>query len=540
MNNPFALALGLGVLAFGGGAFLGLRAVQGSRPDRAPPTYRPARPIWLVVGRPGLIEAIEPLRKWRAGQGFETIASTKPLRAALRALPRRPSFVLLVGDDVPAQALAQAHEKDPAPWTLTAPRRPLYRWRQQQREQFASDAASTDLDGDLIPDIPIGRIPARKRADVELVVKKIIAYESQPPSLTDLRLIGWGGAPGYGAAIDRLATGLMLDIMAKNGPRWSDVWLLAGDARHPLAGWPPDQPALFARTLRQGGLLAVLIGHAREDLFRSMKHEKQWIAFSAKQAGAVFLAEGPPAPPLVMLACSLGNFAWEEQSLGEALLFMPSGPVALIGATTESHPLTNYFSGLFLLRTLEKQPPRLGNLWLEAQQEAMRLSDPLIEPLLRHVEGRLDDRIDLVRLRRDQRLMYAILGDPATRLRLPGRLEASVVRTASGWRWQVDKKPPDATRLHVGFRPRGALSVSKATKKKEHKKTAKNPQQARAAFRAFNARLAFQPLAVLSADQPWNGEYDRPGELRLVAETPGGLRVALLDLNLNRNFSAEE
>ncbi|MCH7962026.1 MAG: DinB family protein [Planctomycetes bacterium] len=125
-------------------------------------------------------------------------------------------------------------------------------------------------------------------------------------------------------------------------------------------------------------------------------------------------------------------------------------------------------------------------------------------------------------------------------LRLPGRLEASVVRTASGWRWQVDKKPPDATRLHVGFRPRGALSVSKATKKKEHKKTAKNPQQARAAFRAFNARLAFQPLAVLSADQPWNGEYDRPGELRLVAETPGGLRVALLDLNLNRNFSAEE
>ena len=132
MNNPFAFAVGLGVLAFGGGAFLGLRAVQGGRPDRAPPTYRSPRPIWLVVGRPGLIEAIEPLRKWRAGQGFETIASTKPLREALRAVPRRPSFVLLVGDDNPAQAHAHAHEKDPAPWILTAPRRPLYRWRQQQ------------------------------------------------------------------------------------------------------------------------------------------------------------------------------------------------------------------------------------------------------------------------------------------------------------------------------------------------------------------------------------------------------------------------
>ena len=39
------------------------------------------------------------LAEHRAKQGFETVVSTESLDKALAGLPRKPSFILLVGDD---------------------------------------------------------------------------------------------------------------------------------------------------------------------------------------------------------------------------------------------------------------------------------------------------------------------------------------------------------------------------------------------------------------------------------------------------------
>ena len=131
---------------------------------------------------------------------------------------------------------------------------------------------------------------------------------------------------------------------------------------------------------------------------------------------------------------------------------MPGGPVATVAATTESHPLPNYFSGVSLLKAFGRRERRLGALWLNAQREARRSHNVLIESMLRDVEGKLDPQIDEAKLRRDQTLMYTIFGDPATRLRLPERLDASIERTAAGWRWKA-KKPTGVVRIEVGFRP---------------------------------------------------------------------------------------
>jgi len=66
---------------------------------------------------------------------------------------------------------------------------------------------------------------------------------------------------------------------------------------------------------------------------------------------------------------------------------MPSGPVAVIAATTESHPLMNYYSGVALLVQLSGTERRLGPLWLNAQQQAANAREPLMELLLKDVEG---------------------------------------------------------------------------------------------------------------------------------------------------------
>lgn len=471
------------------------------------------KPLWLVVGSADLVKPIEALAKQRRSEGLETMISAQGVEKALAAAPRRPDFLLLVGDDEPG--------KQAESWYLPARRMELYRWRRVQPKQFASDAAWGDLDGDLVPDVAVGRIPARSPKQVELVVRKILAFERQPPGAADLRLAVWAGSPQYGAAIDTLASGLLMVMIRANTPAWISPWVVSGNAGHPLCGWPPDQPALFTRQIRQGGICGVLMGHAGAESFFSMTHRGQRICYTASAAEAE-LAGGPPTPPLVFFSCESGNFARPTPCMTEAFLFFPGGPVATLGATTESHPLTNYYSGVGLLRGLRGPERRLGTIWLGAQRRAIKARNFLIERVLRDVEGKLEDKINVEKLRRDQILMYALLGDPATRLRIPQPLQATVERTPSGWHWKA-QRPEGATGLDVGFRSAAQRSAPSPESLAAEEKT-------RRAWEAANAEFAFSAVPSPPRGGPWEGTFDRAGWLRLVATGGGAIHVAVLRL----------
>ena len=475
------------------------------------------KPIWLAVACADLVAALEPLAAKRRQDGFDVVVSTKPIAESLAAAPRRPQFLLLVGDDEPG--------KEKAPWYLAAQRKKLYRWRAAQAREFASDMAWGDPDGNGAPDLPVGRIPARSREQVALVVKKIIDFESQPPTAADLQLPVWLGSPEYTDAINAMASGLGVQMIQTQGPVWLRPWFVSGNPHDPFCGWPPEQPSLFSRQMRVGGIAGVLMGHASEDAFFSMRVRDQFIWYDTVRTAGEF-ARGRPVPPLIFFSCATGNFARAAPCQAKTLLFCPGGPVAVIGATTESHPLTNYFSGVCLLETLRGNEKRLGPIWLQAQLAARRRHDFIMEMMLRDVEGSLDKEIDETKLRRDQLLLYAILGDPATRLRLPQPLQASVERTAAGWRWQATR-PSKATRLDVGFRKVPAFEISVTPAPTQAAK-------ARKAFDAANACFDFATVAALPRDVPWQGTIDRAGLLRLVASGGGQLYVAVLKLEAPR------
>jgi len=469
--------------------------------------------LWLAVSKPDLTEPLKPLAEKRRADGFEVLVSSKPVEASLSTSSRRPDFLLLVGDDEPG--------REESPWYLPAKRMKLYRWRNVQPQEFASDAAWGDLDGDGVPDIPVGRIPARSRAQVALVVRKILAFESQPPTAADLQLAIWLGSPEYNAAINAMASGLGVAMVQTKGPQWLRPWFVSGDPGDPLCGWPPDQPARFTRQVQQGGILSVLMGHASADAFYSMQFAGKPIFYTAGDAAGE-LGKGPPVPPMVFFSCESGNFARPKPCQAKSLLFLPGGPVATIGASTESHPLPNYFSGVCLLAALGGGEKRLGAIWLAAQRQASRKRDFLIEMLLRDVEGSLEKEINVEKLRRDQMLMYALLGDPATRLRLPEPLEASVERAETGWRWRA-RRPPGATHLEVGFRKPQALPVSQDQKPA-------GAEEANKASETANGCFAFTAQPSPPDDGSWEGICDRPGWLRLVAIGPSTLHVAVLKL----------
>ena len=459
-----------------------------------------------------MTEPLKALADKRRSEGFETLVSNKPIAEALAASSRRSDFLLLVGDDEPGQEMS--------PWFLPAKRKKLYRWRGVQRQEFSSDAAWGDLDGDGVPKIPVGRIPARTRAQVDLVVRKILAFESQPPTAADLQLTVWLGSPEYNAAINAMASGLGVNLIQTKGPQWLHPWLVSGNPRDPFCGRPPNQPARFTKRMKQGGILGVLMGHANADAFYSMQFADKAIFYTADDA-ARELGNGPPVPPMVFLSCESGEFT-TNSCQAKSLLLLPGGPVATIGATTESHPLTNYFSGACLLAALGGQEKRLGTIWLNAQKKASRTRDFLMEMMLRDVEGSLEKEINVEKLQRDQMLIYALPGDPATRLRLPEPLEAGVARTESGWRWRV-KRPAGATHLEVGFRKPQVLPVSP-----DRKPT--SAAEADKASETANACFAFTAQPSPRNDGRWEGNCDRPGWLRLVAIGPKALHVIVLNL----------
>jgi hypothetical protein len=223
---------------------------------------------------------------------------------------------------------------------------------------------------------------------------------------------------------------------------------------------------------------------------------------------------------MVFFSCESGDFCRAGRCMAESFFFFPGGPVATVAATTQSHPLTNYFSGTCLLGEVGGKEDRIGSLWLAAQRRAMNQRNFLVERVLRDVEGKLEKNINLAKLRRDQVLMYALLGDPATRLRMPRPLEASLERTEHGWRWKATR-PAGATSLAVGHRPSRPLVAQWAVGSTEREK-------ARAAFEAANAVLGFTCLPTPPGEGPWEGTVDQPGLLRLVTVAEGQLHVAVL------------
>jgi len=270
--------------------------------------------------------------------------------------------------------------------------------------------------------------------------------------------------------------------------------------------------------MKRGSVLTVLIGHAGVSSFSSMSTGGRNVRYTPEHARRLLSDASQPCAPMIILACNTGNFAHTSPCMTESFLMIPGGPVAVIGATTESHPLPNFYTSVALLKALNGKHRRLGDLWLAAQQVSLRARIPLAESLLADVEGKLEATINVGKLKRDQILMYALLGDPATRLRLPEKLEASCRRTDAGWQWQA-AVPPDA-KAEAGLRsaapPVGA--VAKAT----------NEQEAEQALKSANARYEFSPTPCTADGEARIGTVDQPGILRIIATQPGKISVATI------------
>ncbi len=473
-----------------------------------------AEPVsgWLCVGNPEFLKAAAPLIQHRRGQrNLRVVLSSDPVEKAIAACHPRPAYILILGDDVAAEV------EKPEPWQVPAARPPYHGWLDSHPARFASDMARGDFDNDGLPDAAVGRIPARSAEEVAEAAAKILRWENRAPSLSDLSVPVWAGDPGFAPIFRNMALGFLFEQVRRRSPPWAELWVMQSDERSPFCGWPVEQPALFNTRIQQGGLLSAMIGHGLAREWWCMDYGNRRLMY--RTADAALMKGGEVSPPHLIFACGCGQFTLERgDCLTEALFRAPGGPVLCVGASEDSHPLTNYYHSSSVLASLEDRDSGFGDLWLRSLKKANATTEPEKEMLVHALEPlMIKKQLNTADLRRDHAALYNIIGDPATRLFAPRKLEAVFTVRDGAWHWSVPSRPAGATLLvqHLSPLPSFALGKPAATRAESLRQLAD-----------ANAKLTFQTIAEVPAGASWSGITPGPGTLRLVAKTPSALFVA--------------
>lgn len=290
--------------------------------------------------------------------------------------------------------------------------------------------------------LAVGRIPARTPEQLSAVIGKIIEYEAGPASGDwRRRLTIFTGPARYGLAVDTMVEATAKHLLDTAVPYDYDLTFVFAKPESEYA-WPA--PLLGRRLvdeLNRGALIAGYVGHGREEAFDSVRFGWRKFAIgTVDDARSLDIDQGKPF--FISLTCLTGAFdRTRGSSIAEALLLNPSGPIGVFAAGRVVHP---YVNGLYAQAMIELffdgRPRTVGEGLVALKARARELRSPLVELAMGGDDGRalLDEHDGL----------YNLFGDPATRLRYPGRLEVS--RTPAG-----PTVPPGAP-VRVRFRLEGA------------------------------------------------------------------------------------
>lgn len=341
----------------------------------------------VIVTAPSLRPAAERLAEWHRANGRRAIvASVEDIYdefndgiahpravSALVAWARdhwtepSPAFLTLVGDGN-INLLGYPSDRFPPEPNMIPP---YLAFMDPYQGEVPVDALYADTDGDLAPDIAVGRIPAQTLAQAEVIVDKISGYDQsgrdQPWQQQAVFVADNPDDSGdFRSSTEEIIAGYLPDGLAAK--------------RVYLAGNPPGVPATSAEILAarsalmeafdRGALLLQFAGHGSATVWA---HEK---LFAPAQVAA--LVNGPRLPAVMTFACLDGYFAIPGQaSIPELLLRQHGGgAIAAISPAGLGSLATQQRFRQLLMEALRAEPA-LGTALLAAKQRLDAESDRL-------------------------------------------------------------------------------------------------------------------------------------------------------------------
>lgn len=266
-------------------------------------------------------------------------------------------------------------------------------------------------------DIAVGRLPARDKAELAGMVRKIVDYESRPRRGDwQRRLVLFGGPAKYSRLVDGIIENIATNLLNDKVSYDYDLRLLFAKADSPYAYRFDKLSDRLVSDLNDGALFATYFGHGQRDKLDMVyyKGSNHYIG-TADDLQRVDIPRGQPF--FLSFSCHTGAYdqADGDASLAEILALNPNGPVAVFASSRASHPYPNaLYAQAFIERFLDKRPKTLGDGILELK-EAMRQRRLLLAETL---VGQ-----DTAELKEEHLGLYNLLGDPAQRLSYPDALK---------------------------------------------------------------------------------------------------------------------
>ncbi len=399
-------------------------------------------PDTLVVCPEEFREALAPWVEYRRDQGHQLLviapphkegrASAHALSQQIRRIARsgKLRYVVLVGDvagDCAASVVVPTHYV-----------RAKVNVRWGSEPFIATDQGYADTDGDLLPDLAVGRIPADSPAELAAVIRKILRYEQQAkPGDWQRRVNIVAGSGGFGPVTDMLIEMAARSVIRQTLPANYTVSQTIAGGRSRAGSTPPQFVHKARQRLNEKSLAWIYLGHGLPTrLVHVLTPQGDPSILSVDDVSQIRCSAASPLA--VLVACYTGAFDGSTDCLAEELVLHEQGPVAVIAATRVTMPYGNAVLGCELLRAcchdreaIAKGEPgikskaTLGDRFVTAGRQTLRKStnDPLRQSLDSMAQGLSPPPVDLEAERREHVWMYHLLGDPL--LRLPSSSEAS-------------------------------------------------------------------------------------------------------------------
>jgi hypothetical protein len=354
----------------------------------------------LVITPDEFAPALRAWREHREKQGFKvTVRSKVEARGA-----GGPKFVLLLGD------------VKRVPCTY-APAKAILIW--EDEKEIATDNHLADLDGDDLPDLAVGRLPADSREEAEAMLAKVIAYETDRDFGTWRRRVDViAGIAGFGEMYDKLIEAASTKLLAEEIPAGYDLHVTWANAASPFCPPPSAVADTVVERFNEGALFVTYMGHGSpRSLDRVRWGDRAYEIFDEDHVELLEARRG--APIAYLCCCSTGHFDGDLDCLAEFMLKEPGGPVAVIASSRVSMPYANGVLSKEMLGALfQEGAGTVGDMLRIAKR---RLMQPKPDDALRNAIEAMalfwkPNPKDRAEERHEHLWLYNLLGDPSMRL----------------------------------------------------------------------------------------------------------------------------
>ncbi|MEE9130924.1 MAG: C25 family cysteine peptidase [Phycisphaerales bacterium] len=284
-------------------------------------------------------------------------------------------------------------------------------------------------DTDDLPDIALGRIPARTNDETIGVLEKIKRYEHDAPFGLWRRRIAYAAGKGRFGLADTLLEMLFKQMATRLVPDEFDVSMTYAKASSIYCPAPSKLTDTVLDQLGEGALLFNYIGHGSAERFDYLNFNGQRLGILNVDDLARLTGNHARFPIALLTCCSAGWYDLPDDrlSLAETMLLHPAGPVAVIAGSRITHPYANMILQKDITQLLFGQRIKtVGELDLLATRSMIQIDavDRSLDALVLPIAIAQGWKSTLSQLRQMHAHLYNLLGDPALRIALPvGRVE---------------------------------------------------------------------------------------------------------------------